>query len=165
MSTQRQFRWQSDPESETQSAVSHAERRFGRQSWVGTVHGGVELASDLLRAVTAAAVLLSAVVHFELWATGFRQLSVVGPAFLLNAIGGIVIGVLLIAWRSWVPPLLAVGFGLATLGAFLLSTTPSGFFNVHERWTSVPVWLAFVAEVVAIIGGIGVLLVELSRRD
>jgi hypothetical protein len=165
MSTQPQFQWKSDPESETESARSHAERRFGRQSWVGTVHGGTELASDLLRAVTAAAVLLSAVVHFELWATGFRQLNVVGPAFLLNAIGGIVIGVLLMAWRSWVPPLLAIGFGIATLGAFLLSTTPGGFFKVHERWTSVPVWLAFVSEIVAIIGGLGVLLVELQSRD
>ena len=165
MSTQPQFEWKSDPDSETESARSHAERRFGRQSWIGSYHGGVELASDLLRALTAAAVLLSAVVHFELWATGFRQLHVVGPAFLLNAIGGIVIGVLLLAWRSWVSPVLAVGFGITTLGAFLLSTTPSGFFQVHERWTSVPVWLAFVSEVVAIIGGIGVLLVELPNRD
>jgi hypothetical protein len=165
VSTQPQFQWKSDPESETESARSHAERRFGMQGWLGTTHGGAELASDLLRALTSAAVMLSAVVHFQLWATGFRVLDVVGPAFLLNAIGGIVIGVLLLAWRSWVSPLLAVGFGVATLGAFLLSTTPGGFFHVHERWTSVPVWLAFVSEVAAIIGGIAVLLVELPRRD
>lgn len=163
--TQSQFQWRSDPESETESARSHAERRFGRQSWIGSAHGGTELASDLLRALTAGAVLLSAAVHLQLWSTGFRLIDVVGPAFLANAIGGFVIGVLLLAWRSWVSPLLAVGFGVLTLGAFLLSTTPGGFFHVHERWASVPVWLAFVSEVIAVIGGIAVLVVELPKRD
>lgn len=157
-----QFQWRAEPEPE--SAATHAERRWGRQSWTGTTHTGAELASDILRALTATGVLLSAAVHLQLWATGFRLLDVVGPAFLVNAIGGIVIGVLLLAWRSWVPPLLAVGFGVLTLGAFLWSTTPGGFFHVHERWASVPVWLAFASEVVAILGGIAVLAVELPSR-
>jgi hypothetical protein len=157
-----QFQWRAEPEPE--SASTHAERRWGRQSWTGTTHTGAELASDILRALTATGVLLSAAVHLQLWATGFRLLDVVGPAFLVNAIGGIVIGVLLLAWRSWVPPLLAVGFGVLTLGAFLWSTTPGGFFHVHERWASVPVWLAFASEVVAILGGIAVLAVELPSR-
>jgi len=132
-----------------------------RGSWTGSVHTGTALASDVLRGLTATAVLLSAAVHFQLWATGYRFLHVIGPAFLVNALGGIVIGILLTAWRSWVPPLLAVGFGALTLGAFVWSTSPHGLFGVHARWASVPVWLALGAELAAIVGGIAVLAVEL----
>ena len=105
-----------------------------------------------MRLVTAAAVLVSAAVHLYLWLDGFRDLSVIGPAFLLNAVGGAVIAVLLVTWRSWVPALLTAGFGVSTLGAFILSTTV-GLFGLHEQWVGWPVWTAAVAEVVAIVVG------------
>src|SRR4051794_1459926 len=89
-------------------------------STAGLSAEGQGLAS-VLRGVVAAAVLLSAVVHLELWAEGFNQLAVVGPAFLLNAIGGFVIGLAVLVWRHWIPVVLAIGFGLATLGAFVVS--------------------------------------------
>ena len=81
-----------------------------------------------------------------------RDADVVGPAFLLNAVGGAVIAVLLVLWRHWVPPLLAVGFGLSTLAAFVISATV-GLFGVEEGWTGWAVWTAAVAEVVAIVTG------------
>ncbi len=111
-----------------------------------------------MRLVTAGAVLVSAWVHLKLWNDGFRDLHVVGPAFLLNAVGGLVIAVLLVAWRHWVPALLAVGFGASTLGAFVLSATV-GLFGVHEQWVGTYVWLAAGSEVVALVGGL-VLLVR-----
>ena len=75
------------------------------------------------RIVTAVAALVSAYVHLKLWLDGMRDVDVVGPAFLLNAVAGLVIAVLLLAWRHWVPGFLAAGFGASTLGAFILSTT------------------------------------------
>ena len=105
-----------------------------------------------MRIVGAAAVLVSAAVHLYLWVDGFRDLSVIGPAFLLNAVGGAVIAVLLVAWRSWVPALLTAGFGVSTLGAFILSSTV-GLFGLHEHWVGWPVWTAAVSEVVAIVVG------------
>jgi len=105
-----------------------------------------------MRIVGAAAVLVSAAVHLYLWVDGFRTLSVIGPAFLLNAVGGAVIAVLLVTWRSWVPALLTAGFGVSTLGAFILSATV-GLFGLHERWVGWPVWTAAVSEVVAIVVG------------
>ena len=105
-----------------------------------------------MRIVGAAAVLVSAAVHLYLWLNGFRDLSIVGPAFLLNAVGGAVIAVLLVTWRSWVPALLTVGFGVSTLGAFILSATV-GLFGLHEHWVGWSVWTAAVAEVVAIVVG------------
>jgi hypothetical protein len=106
-----------------------------------------------VRLVAAGAVLVSAAVHLKLWYDGFRDLHVVGPAFLLNAVGGLVIAVLLVAWRHWVPALLSAGFGASTLGAFVISATV-GLFGVHERWVGSYVWLAAVSEVVALVAGL-----------
>jgi hypothetical protein len=110
-----------------------------------------------LRFLTALAVLVSAYVHLKLWLDGFRHLDKIGPAFMTNAIAGVVIAILLVAWRHWLPPLLAVGFGLSTLGAFLISAT-WGLFGLHEHWVGWAVWTAAGAEVVAIVTGVVVLL-------
>lgn len=109
-----------------------------------------------IRWVTAVAVLVSGAVHLKLWFDGFRDIAVIGPSFLLNAVGALVIAVLLVAWRHWLPPLLAVGFGLATLGAFVISATV-GLFGVHEVWTGTAQVSCAVAEVVAVLGGLSLL--------
>lgn len=103
-----------------------------------------------LRVLAAAGVLVSAAVHLKLWLDGFRDIPVIGPAFLLNAVGGLVIAVLLVTWRHWIPLVLALGFGISTLGAYLISATV-GLFGVHEVWTGVWVVTAEVSEVVAIV--------------
>ncbi|WP_426593616.1 hypothetical protein ACPPVS_18045 [Cellulomonas sp. McL0617] len=123
-------------------------------------HRGQQAASDVLRALLCACLMLSAVVHLDMWAGGMRLLDVVGPAFLLNGVGGIVLGVLVLVWRHWLPLLGAIGFGVATLTAFIISTTPGGFFQVHERWSGIPVWLAAISEIGAIVLGILAILVE-----
>lgn len=107
----------------------------------------------ITRLIAAVAVLVSAVVHLWLWFDGFREIEVIGPAFMVNAVAGVVIAVLLLAWRHWIPLLLAVGFGATTLGSFIISATV-GLFGVNERWTGGFVWTAFVAEVVAILAGL-----------
>lgn len=106
--------------------------------------------STVARALTAAAVLLSAVVHLDLWALGMRSVAVVGPAFLLNAIGGLGIAVAVLLWRHWLPLLAAIGFGAATLGAFAMSVTV-GLFGVQESPDGVPQLLSAVAEIGAIV--------------
>lgn len=116
------------------------------------------------RIVTAGAVLVSAWVHWSLWRQGFRDFHVVGPAFLLNAVAGLVIGVALVAWRHWVPPLLAIGFGLSTLGAFVVSATV-GLYGIHEVWTGSWVLTAAVSEAVAVAGGALVLLLDRRRTS
>ncbi len=110
-----------------------------------------------MRILTALAVLVSAYVHLKLWFDGFRDLDKIGPAFMLNAVGGVVIAILLVGWRHWIPPLLAVGFGLSTLGGFIISAT-WGLFGLHEQWVGWAVWTAAGSEVVAIAAGAVVLL-------
>lgn len=118
-----------------------------------------------LRLLTAAAVLVSALVHLQLWFDGMRAVEVVGPAFLLNAVGGAAIAVAVVAWRHWLPLLGAVGFGVSTLLAFLLSVTV-GFFGVQERLLGVPQVVSAVTEVAAVVLGVWALRNEgyLSRR-
>ena len=110
------------------------------------------------RRIAAAAVAVSALLHLKMWFDGVRHQSV-GVPFMLNAIGGIVIAVLLLTWQHWAPPLLAVGFGLSTLGAFTIAATV-GLFGVHEHWAGGYVWTAAASEVLAVIAGAAALLVQ-----
>jgi hypothetical protein len=112
-----------------------------------------------MRILAAVAVLVSAAIHLYLWFDVFRHTHVVGPAFMANAVGGAVIAILLVTWRHWIPLVLGVGFGAATLGAFVTATTV-GLYGVHENWTGWEVWTAFVAEVVAILAAGSALLQE-----
>jgi hypothetical protein len=106
-----------------------------------------------VRIVTAVAALVSAAVHLILWFDGYRDIDVIGPAFLLNAVAGTVIAILLVTWRHWVPAFLVTGFGASTLGAFVIAATV-GLFGVEESWTGGWVLTAAASEVVCIVGGL-----------
>jgi predicted membrane protein len=106
----------------------------------------------ILRYVTAVAVLTSVAIHGWLWLDGMRDVHVIGPAFAVNVVSGVVIAVLLLRWRHWLPAGLATCFGLATLGAFTLAST-IGLFGTHEKWQGVYVFGAASAELVAIVLG------------
>jgi hypothetical protein len=108
---------------------------------------------DTSRALASAGVLLSAVVHLDLWDQGFRDIQTIGPLFLLNVIAGLVIGVALLVWRHWVPAVAAVGFGAATVFAFWISVV-HGLFGVKEVATGTPEVLAELAEYAAVAFGV-----------
>ncbi len=115
-------------------------------------HGRGPAARPVARAwrwVAAVGVLVSAVVHLVLWAQGYSDIPVVGPLFLLNAVGGLVLSVLLVVWKHWLPLVGGIAFGVATLVAFVLSTTV-GLYGVHETFAGVNELLAAAAEVVAV---------------
>ncbi|MDQ4055189.1 MAG: hypothetical protein M3237_21180 [Actinomycetota bacterium] len=105
------------------------------------------------RLLAAAAVLVSAVIHLEMWFDGVRDQNVIGEMFMLNAVAGAVIAVLLVGWRSWPPLLLAVGFGASTFAAFVISAT-WGLFDVQAQWEGWRVWAAAACEIVAVLAGL-----------
>ena len=109
-----------------------------------------------LRLVGAVALLVSAAVHLYLWFDGVRDQSV-GPMFLVNVVSGVVIAVMLVMWRHWLPAFLTLGFGAATLGAFIISSTV-GLLGVHSEWAGGFVWTAAISEVVCIVVGATLLL-------
>ena len=115
------------------------------------------------RWIAAIAVTVSALLHLKMWFDGVRDQSV-GPAFMLNALGGVAIAALLLTWNQWAPPLLAVGFGLSTLGAFTIAATV-GLFGVHEHWVGGYVWTAAVSEAAAVVAGLFALRGVLSGHE
>jgi hypothetical protein len=73
----------------------------------------------------------SAVIHLQLWADGYQDISVIGPLFLIQAIASIILAVAIVAFRRLV--LLAAGAvaGLATAAGLLLSVY-DGLFGYTE---------------------------------
>ena len=104
-----------------------------------------------VRIVAAIAVLVSAYVHLREWLDGFRHVHVIGPLFLVNVMAGVVIAVLLVTWRHWLAPFLALGFGASTLGGFVIASTSAGLFGTHEKWEGTYVWVAAASEAVVIV--------------
>ena len=96
-------------------------------------------ASMVGRGFAAAGVLLSADVHLFLYFDGYRDIKVIGPAFLLNAIGGIVIGIAVLVWHHWLPLLAAIAFGISTLGAST-SRPPSGCSECTRPSVAIRSW-------------------------
>jgi hypothetical protein len=84
-----------------------------------------------LAAIGAAFLVWSAVIHLELWGDGYSDISVIGPLFLAQGIGCIVLGVAIVAFRSLA--LLAAGAvaGAATAVGLLL-TVHVGLFGYTE---------------------------------
>ena len=116
------------------------------------------------RAAAALGVLVSAGVHLWLWFRGYDSISVIGPLFLLNAVGGLVIAVAVLVWRHWLPLLGAIGFGASTLIAFTLAATV-GLFSVHETWTGTDQVLGWLSELLALVAGTVALWRECSARQ
>src|SRR5271155_1525357 len=78
-----------------------------------------------LAATGAAFLVWSAVIHLELWGDGYRDISVIGPLFLAQGIGIIILAVAIVAFRSLA--LLAAGAaaGAATAPRPLLTAPES----------------------------------------
>ncbi len=98
----------------------------------------------------AALVAWSAAIHLDLWHSGYRSITTIGPLFLLQALSGFVLA-LVIAGSRWVVPALAgVGFLASTLGGLVLSAQV-GLFGFKESYDAPFAHLAIVVEIVAII--------------
>jgi hypothetical protein len=84
-----------------------------------------------LAATGAAFLIWSAVIHLMLWGDGYSDISVIGPLFLAQGIGCIVLGVAIVAFRRLA--LLAAGAvaGAATAVGLLL-TVHGGLFGYTE---------------------------------
>src|SRR5579863_9520941 len=98
----------------------------------GALNSLIARLTVLVLAVTGAAFLVwSAVIHLMLWSDGYKDISVIGPLFLVQAIGCIAAAVAIVAFR-WLG-LLAAGAvaGVAT-GAGLLLSANVGLFGYTE---------------------------------
>ena len=91
----------------------------------------------LALALTGAAFLVwSGVIHLMLWSDGYKDISVIGPLFLVQGIASILIGVAIAALRWLALLVVGAGAGVATAVGLLL-TVYVGLFNYKES-LSVP---------------------------
>jgi len=103
-----------------------------------------------LRIVGALAALISAGIHlWEYFGNGYDQTGV-GVPFLINGFGGVIVAILLLTWRHWIPLLLLFGFGVLTLVGYLLAATV-GLLGVTETWDNVVGWISMIVEAIAIV--------------
>src|SRR5580698_1235322 len=88
----------------------------------------------VLGGIGAGFLVWSGVIHLMLWSDGYKDISVIGPLFLVQAIVCIVLAVAIVAFR-WLA-LLAVGAvtGVATAAGLLLSASV-GLFGYTESLT------------------------------
>jgi hypothetical protein len=87
-----------------------------------------------LAGIGAGFLVWSGVIHLDLWADGYKDISVIGPLFLVQGIASILLAVAIVAFR-WLA-LLAAGAvaGLAT-GVGLLLSVYVGLFGYTESLT------------------------------
>jgi hypothetical protein len=105
-----------------------------------------DLATTLAFVLGGALIVWSASIHLDLWNSGYRSIATIGTLFLLQFIGGVILGLLVMAARSVWAALIGIGFGLSTIGGFLLSVT-TGLFNFKESWAAPFAKQAFALEV------------------
>jgi hypothetical protein len=110
---------------------------------------GAPLAVTLpVRVVGAGLLLAMGGIHFYLWQTGYKTIHLIGPAFLANAVLGVLVGVaVLVAARRWLAWVCLLGalLEIGTLGALLLSLTV-GLFGFVESWSAPLVMTTILVE-------------------
>jgi hypothetical protein len=116
-----------------------------------------------LRIAGALLLLAMAWIHWDLWRDGYRTIDVIGPAFLLDVVAGVVLALAalvapprLLSWAAALGALAAAG----TLVALLLSTTV-GLFGFTESTAAALWWESFWVELAAVV--VLALLAVLSR--
>jgi hypothetical protein len=109
-----------------------------------------DLASTLAFVVGGVLIIWSASIHLYLWNSGYRSIATIGTLFLLQFIGGLIAGLLVIGARRVWAALIGIGFGLSTIGGFLLSVT-TGLFNFKESWAAPFAKEAFALEISIVI--------------
>jgi len=75
-------------------------------------------------------------VHWKLWDSGYRYIHFpgqlpLGPFFLVDAIAGVVLAVVMLVWPRVLTGIVSAGFAAGTLAALLISLN-LGLFGFHE---------------------------------
>jgi hypothetical protein len=102
----------------------------------------------VLAGIGAGFLVWSGVIHLMLWSDGYKDVSVIGPLFLVQAIGCIILAVAIVAFR-WLA-LIAAGAvaGVATAVGLLL-TASVGLFGFTESLTVPYATLSLAVEFTA----------------
>jgi hypothetical protein len=113
----------------------------------------------VLTGIGAGFLVWSGVIHLMLWSDGYKDISVIGPLFLVQGIVSIILGVVIVAFRWLVLLLAGAVAGVATAVGLLLSVYV-GLFGYQESLTIPYAELSLAVEFTAafvLLVGTGVL--------
>ncbi len=103
----------------------------------------------------AGLVAASGLVHLYLWADGYRNVTTIGPLFLAQGIGGLVLALLLIAFPRVITAGAAAVYLIATAAALAVSATFGlvGFMDtVDAPWATTSLVVECAGAVVLLLG-------------
>ena len=94
------------------------------------------MTARLTRTLAAVLLLAGGVIHYGLWSDGYRNIPKIGPLFLANFVGSIVLaGAVLTSRRAGVS-LAGIAFAVGSLVALILSRTVGVFGFSEMIWTT-----------------------------
>jgi hypothetical protein len=96
-------------------------------------------------------VLVTGFAHGRLFHRGYAEVAVVGPLFLMNAIGSTVVVLALIAERVWLFVLGAVSVCVPSLVSIAISHSSIGFLGFREGGYDADALVIVAAEVWAVV--------------
>ena len=114
------------------------------------------------RALTALAILASAVLHLVMYLEWAQNLFPLGAAFLAQGIVGIALAVVVLVWRSPLALIAAALYGAGSIGAFFLSSA-TGFLGVTAQLVGWQEWTSKGVELLAVLAALAALALERRR--
>ncbi len=117
------------------------------------------VATNAFMLAGAGLIAWSAGIHLDLWHEGYKHLPTIGTLFLLQAIAGFALALVVAVVRRLIPALAGILFLASTIGGFIISVNV-GLFGFKDSLQAPFAHLSLVVEIV----GIGVLAVACLLR-
>ena len=116
--------------------------------------GGRRAAALLLRLACVGLLAWIGTVHLHLWLEGYRQIPTDGPLFLIDAVTGLALAALLLAWAAPLAGLAAAAYTAGTLAALLVSLTV-GLFGFRKSISASFVTQSLAVESITVLALLG----------
>jgi stage V sporulation protein SpoVS len=113
--------------------------------------GRPDALAHVLLVLAALGVLVAGAQHARLFHRGYAEVEIVGPLFLMNAIGSTLVVLALIARRVWLFVLGAVSICVPSLASIAISHSSVGFFGFREGGYDGEALVIVAAEVWAVV--------------
>jgi hypothetical protein len=119
----------------------------------------------VVRLVAGVMLIVSGYIHADLYLGGYSGIPVIGPAFLLQATAGVVVGLLLFFANSLLLRLLGAAVAVGALAGFLASRTVGVFGFIERGFDPAPqAGISVAVEITALVLLLVPVVAELRRR-
>jgi hypothetical protein len=114
------------------------------------------MTARLTRSLAAVLLLIGGIIHYDLWTSGYRSIPRIGPLFMANFVGSIVLAMAVVVSRRATVTLAGIAFAAGSLAALILSRTVGVFGFSETIWTTQAVQT--LASEIGAIAALGIVL-------